>query len=166
MNRVLIRVMEGLLPILILALGVGFAWALFGETPVLDYGWLRITREQAAAPPWPLRIIRALPTLAFAYALYRLWRLFRAFRRGTFFSQNAIGHLRAFAAAYAISVIARLGVGYLVFSATHDHAADGAINHVIEGVQFWELVIAAVFYVVASALNEARKDAEQLEDFF
>ena len=105
-----------------------------------------------------------LPAALFLYALFRLWRLFGCFVEARYFSLAAVGHLRAFAAMYATSVVFSgvVSVGLRWWR----HASDAPLDIEIDGTQIWQLAMALIFFVIAYVLSEARKNAEELGDYF
>lgn len=96
------------------------------------------------------------------YGLSRLARMMRACERGEIFSRRVSAHLRAFSAAIVFVELLSITVPLQIAAV---HAALGRpqseLAFAIAGEQFWSLLVATLFLVLAQILQEGARLAEE-----
>ena len=104
--------------------------------------------------------------LILLYGLWRLDRLLRNFRRLALFSDDSVGHLRAFAAAVPLSTLAAVLEQPARALALRAAGADvGAPAFCFSSEQMMLVLVCALFYLVAGLMREGRRLADENEGF-
>ena len=106
---------------------------------------------------WP----ELLPAAVLFYGLLRLAQMMRACERGEIFSSRVSMHLQAFSAAIVVvellNITLPLQIAALRFVLRRTNSD---VDLTMSGGQFWSLLLAALFLVLAQILKEAARLAE------
>lgn len=103
---------------------------------------------------------------ALVWAFWRLNRMLVRFERGEFFDSVTVGHLRAFSGYLLLAKILSLAAMHLrVFVATRWFGVHGAGLVNLSSDDMAVLLMCALFFLIARAMEEARRLAEENKEF-
>ena len=111
---------------------------------------------------WQLHAMTFVSRLAYVYGFYRLWRLFIAFDQRQYFAKEPIQHLKIFTGSFLLFTVLRIVIenSYVNFYTLE-------IGNVELDSSYWgDLFLPVLFYIVAHVLNQARKNEEEMENYF
>lgn len=136
-----------------------------GSEIVHDFGgfWIRLGANGVAGEAdfaWYLHLAIFLNRVIYIYAIYRLIRLFGAFARKTYFARATIQHLFIYTGLIAVFTITRVGIEFVHYLTTPGRTGS------FDGSELGNLANALLLAIITHILNEARKNAEELDDYF
>ena len=110
---------------------------------------------------WPY-VYFSVVGVATVYAFFRLGRLMGLFLRQEYFTQPAVNHMRFIAATYALLSFVEFVRDRWEIYTSGDHADLSKFSG--EGV--FAFMLSLTFLIIAHILNEARKNRDELEQYF
>jgi len=130
-----------------------------------DFGgfWIWLTADGVAGEAdfaWYLHVAIFLNRVIYLYAIYRLFRLFSGFARKAYFARETIRHLFVYTGLIVVFTVMRVGIEYLHFATATDQSA------AFDGSELANLGNAVLLFIIAHILNEARKNSEELDNYF
>ena len=114
---------------------------------------------------WPFHIAIFLNRLLYLYAFYRLWKLFGAFAQRQYFSKRAIGHLYGFTGLFTLFTLSRIAISW-IFAAVSSNPLLESVNIGVSLYDLADLGYPILLFIIAHILKEARKNEQELADFF
>ena len=116
-----------------------------------------------AAFPGGARIVFVLMIGSLAYAFFRLGRLFGLFAKGRYFSQKGVQHMRVFASIYVGWQVVDFfgGLAGTFYERGHLH-----LSREVSSDGIGQFMLGMTFLIIAHVLNEARKNNEELDNYF
>jgi len=106
-----------------------------------------------------------LNRLLYLYAFYRLWRMFGAFADRHYFAQRTISHLYAFTGLFTLFTLSRIAISW-IFIATSSSAFPVGETLEINFSDLEDLGYPVIFFIIAHIFNQARKNEEELDNYF
>lgn len=100
--------------------------------------------------------------LLVTYMFFRLGRLMSEFLKGRYFSKAAVQHMRVVAAIYLANALYTFADSkyQIVQNGNHDDLWN------VSGDDILGIMLSMTFLIIAHVLNEARKNRDELEDYF
>jgi len=114
-----------------------------------DYGWFLYT-------------LTVISRLIYVYGLYRLWQLFSAFEQKAYFARKTIEHLTIFSSCFLVYTALRKTVETIYLNL---YVLDPGVD-VFTEKYLGDLFLPVLFFIVAHVLNEARKNEEEMGNYF
>jgi hypothetical protein len=114
-----------------------------------DYGWFLYT-------------LTFIGRAIYVYGFYRLWQLFSAFERKRYFARKTIQHLTFFSGCFLASTALRKIVETVYLNL---YVLDPGYTE-LTGEYLGDLFLPVLFFIIAHVLNEARKNEEEMGNYF
>ncbi|UTW56347.1 DUF2975 domain-containing protein [Kordiimonas sp. SCSIO 12610] len=118
--------------------------------------------DEEAHYGWFLYMLIVFSRVIYLYGFYRLWQLFSAFEQKQYFAGKTIQHLKIFSGCFLVFTALRIIVetSYLNIYVLEPG------NTEIVGEYWGDLFLPVLFFIVAHVLNEARKNEEEMGNYF
>ena len=146
--------------------GIAVTWNLGADSVLVhDFGLfsLRIGAGGVAGEAdfaWYLHAAIFLNRVLYLYAIYRLFRLFSAFAKKAYFARETIRHLFVYAGLIVVFTVMRVGIEFVHYAIATNQAAS------FDGSELTNLANTVLLFIIAHILNEARKNTEELDNYF
>ena len=118
--------------------------------------------EREADYGWFLYTLTSVSRVIYVYGLYRLWQLFSAFGQKQYFARKTIQHLTIFSGCFLVYTALRKTVETIYLNLYVLEPGKSEFTATYLG----DLFLPVLFFIVAHVLNEARKNEEEMGNYF